>query len=617
MTLKKLFINQEIQCSFHEGLNIILGTKVPKKKLTDQKAVDTNGVGKTTIVDCIKFALGHSISHLVNLKFFQEKKYWVHLEISVQDKYFVLVRPLWSPLADDLALVYTGHLDEFKEDLVKNSLNLADISSLEDMNDGLLGLKKIKKYSMDEYNSTISQWQNIDYSKSNIKFSSILDYIARDEKNGYSDIISMPRRTEWIQYRTMQYLLGLPANIENAASKIKEEIQDKQSEFEVMTKELSERKITSVDSIVNRRITFQKQLKHTREQLNSVLVTPTLENVRKDYQASRALLLSLNKQIHQNDVYIQSYKTNLENLKDKENSLAALLNVEKFYEDLVGFFPDQVKNNFQSYHAFFSNVGADRKVYYEELIIVLEKQSKELRAKRKSLEDQLDILSSRFSSTSIVTDVAAMASKEEALKRDLLDLDKMETYLIKSESVAEEIESFKKKRDTLIKAGKEIEKESRSSREELIKAFKEWVDIIYKTDEGTLEFAYNQNLSSSIVGRTEIDCYIPAKNSHGRGYAMIVLFDLVWFLRSKAPGEFDPGFLIHDGPYVVISDEAKPKILDLIIDLLAGTSKQYILTANDGDLADLETYREYVCIELDGSSDKGKFMKERFSDRIS
>lgn len=617
MILKKLFITAEIQCPFHVGLNIILGTKVPKKKHNEQKTIDTNGVGKTTIIDCVRFALGHSVSHLVNLKFFQEKKYWVHLEISIENKSKVLLRPLWNPLSDDLVMIYDGSLEEFQDTLIKNSLKMSDALSLDDLEKGLVKLDKIKKYSIEEYNSILSQWQYIDYSQSNIKFSSILDYLIRDEKNGYSDIISMPRRTEWVQYRTMQYLLGLPANIENETAKVKDDIQNKQSEFDLMSKELTERRISSIDSIVNRRITCQKQLKQVREQLSSVVVTPSLENVRKEYQESRTNLLNLNKELHQNEMYLQSHKLNLNNLKDKENSLVALLNVEKFYKDLVGFFPDQVKDNFNQYNEFFSNVGSDRKVYYEELIGVLEKQSRELKAKRKSIQDQLDILSSRFSSTSIVTDVAAMASREESIKRDLLDLDKMETYLIKSESVAEEIEGLKKKRDGIIKKGKEIEKESRHSREELITSFKDWVDRIYKTDEGTLEFSYNQNPTSSIVGRTEVDCYIPAKNSHGRGYAMIVLFDLVWFLRSRTRSEFNPSFLVHDGPYVIISDEAKPKILDLILELLSDKTKQYILTANDGDLIDLEKYRQYVCIELDGSSDRGKFLKEPFSDRVS
>ena len=168
-----------------------------------------------------------------------------------------------------------------------------------------------------------------------------------------------------------------------------------------------------------------------------------------------------------------------------------------------------------------------------------------------------------------------------------------------------------------VKSGRDVEKSSRKEREKVITLFKDWVELVYGTDEGSLEFKFNSNLKSEALGRTEIDCYIPSKNSFGRGVAMIVLFDLVWFLRARGSDEFNPRFLIHDGPYVVISDEAKPKILELILNLLAGTGKQYILTANEGDLPNLEQFRKYICKELDGSTDDGKFLRERYSDRMA
>lgn len=618
MILRRLHLTAEINCEFHDGMNIILGTKVPKNEQVEATDdADTNGVGKTTIVNCIRYALGAGVSEFSNLDYFKEKKFWVRLEALLEGTSVVFCRPLWKPLGDDVCLIFYGTLDAFHATLNQATIDLNGIVSADEARDVLGKIASIRVLTSEEFKTELSRLEHIDYSKAKITFQSLLEYLVRDEKTGYTDIISMPSRTQWVQYRAVQYLFGLPFTLEQEIGNFTDYISKKRAEFEMMNSELVRRKITSSDTIVNRRIVYTKHLKTVREQLSKVMVSPNLASVRDEYNKTRTELLETNRSINNLEHKSRSYKETLGALNEKGQALEALLNIESFYNDLVEIFPGQVKTNLEQYKSFFESVSIDRTSYYEDLISSLDKDLRLLRTKRKATSERLDILGNRFESTSIVRDVASLASEEEGIKRDLQDLELMETYLNRSESLSDEIEEEKKKRDALVKTGRDLEKNSRKQREKIITIFKDWVELVYGTDEGSLEFKFNSNPKSETLGRTEIDCYIPSRNSFGRGIAMIVLFDLVWFLRERIDGEFDPGFLVHDGPYVVISDEAKPKILDLILSLLADTKKQYILTANDGDLPELEKYRKYVCKELDGSSDDGKFLRERYNDRMA
>jgi uncharacterized protein YydD (DUF2326 family) len=616
MIIQQLFLSEEIFCNFREGVNIILGVKQPHADEPSEGA-DTNGVGKTTIVNCVRYALGCGVSQFSNLDYFKEKKYWVRLQVRINANAYTLVRPLWKPLGDSVCMIFTGTLDSFNKTAAKTSIALSQIENDEDVTTAMGAMPLLRIMSLEDFKSELSRMENVDYSKANLSFQNLLEYIARDEKTGYGDIISMPSRTQWVQYRAIQYLFGLPFMLELEVADVKKAAAKKRAEYEMMNHELDIRKITSSDTIVNRRLVYSKHLAAVREQLSQVVVSKNLEHVRKEYAEVRSELSRLNALINNTEHKARSYKDTLAGLKEKGEALASLMNIETFYEDLVDFFPGKVKNNLEQYKEFFTQVSADRTAYYEDLLLVLEKELKGLRIKRKSISDSLDLLSNRFNSTSIVSDVSSLASQEEGIHRDLKELELMEAYLNQSEILRDEIEGLVQKRDDLVKAGRDQEKLGRKDRESIITLFKEWVELVYGTDEGFLEFHLNSNTKSEVVGRTEIECYIPSKSSFGRGVAMIVLFDLVWFLRRHSTDEFDPQFLIHDGPYVVISDEAKPKILDLIISLLAGTNKQYILTANEGDLPNLEKYRPYVCKELDGSAATGKFLKEQFNDRMA
>lgn len=615
MKFKRLYINDKIFCNFHDGLNIILGINLPPKDQTENKSADTNGVGKSMIVNCLRYVLGTNASGIFDLPYFAEKKYWAHLEIVKNNTSHVLIRPLFSTLKK-YSFIYDGTLESWQQILADNSIELSNLENEKDIAETLGGLTSLRSFTDDEYINELCKIENLDYGKTRVKLPSILDFLIRQEKRGYDDIIEMHERTNWVQYRTVQYLFGLPSNLEQESSSLKEEISTTQAELNLKKKELSLRHINSVDTITNRRITFSKELEKIRNELKSIKVIPTLEDVRKTYQEKRAQLFKLNETLNLKENYLVNYKTALNTEESKEKSLKSLINVDQFYADLVGFFPKELKENIDSFKSFFSSVGDDRQDYYKDLISKTEQELKLFKTQKKSLSEELNTLSSRFSNTSIIGDISAIASREEKVFSEIKDLDLMEKYLVEVENLEEKLEKQNAKRTELINTGKADEKKNRSERLSLIKAFRDYVESVYGTSDGSLEFKFNSNMNSSTAGRTDISCWLPAHGSMGRGAAMIVLFDFVWFFRKRGNEEFDPNFLVHDGPFVVIGDVVKPKILDLVVELLSETDKQYLITANEHDIPNLATYRKYVCKELDGSQDSSKFFGEQFYDRM-
>ena len=54
---------------------------------------------------------------------------------------------------------------------------------------------------------------------------------------------------------------------------------------------------------------------------------------------------------------------NIDNLVDKVNEIKKLDDVEEFYEELVGFFPTEVKENYQEVKEFYDFMVESRKYF--------------------------------------------------------------------------------------------------------------------------------------------------------------------------------------------------------------------------------------------------------------
>ena len=652
MKLNKLFITDEIGCVFHDGLNIILGVnrrsddimeedhtgdgeRVSEKPKIDSETTeerestkgansstdsfsddiaqvsDTNGVGKTLLVSVIKHVLGGDTETALSSSYFTENKYWGMLEVAQKENLFVFSRPLWRPLSDDLYFVFNGPLDECQAHLAKAKIKLEEVINPRELEDQLEAIKSpITLMSKKKFKKYIAKLENIDYSKSNITFSALLDFIIRDEKVGFNDPIARIRRAQWLQYRSAQYLFGLPATTEETCSKLLEEIAELRISLKAMRERLDSRGITGDDKIENLKLSAMAKLKKTREEIEEVKVIPSLEQARQEYQDTKDKYSSLLSDLNKKDHYLRGYMKNREDLRAKSKATTELLKVSEFYEDLIQFFPEQLEKNLSEFQTFFDDLFDDRERYYSELITEIRTDIKFLEAEKKHLEPRLASLAKQFKNTSIIRDISALVATEEKIQYEINELEECRKILLKCEAQEEKIAELESFRQNALKEGKKQEKKFQERRRSLINLFHELVSEIYGVDDGELAFEYNGNSSSSTAGRTEIICSIPSQSSHGRTYARINLFDFVWLLGEKDESDFRPSFLVHDGSYSKISREVKTKMLNAVLSRLA--ERQYFITINEGEFELSPDWEKYICCRLDGSKVEGKFFGQQF-----
>lgn len=613
MILKELFVTDEIRCEFKSGLNVILGkNRKAESDSNDGKVSDTNGLGKTLIVNSIRHVLGADTEGALGSEFFARTKLWVYLTFGNDTENLVCIRPLWRPLCENVFFTYEGTRNELFEILKAKNFKF---EIFQDQKNIEVQIDKsqipVSRHDRDSYQKLLSKKLSIDYSKTNISLSSLMDFIARDEKVGFSDPISRIRRAQWVQYRSIQYLFGLPAYIEAEAQKLEEEIAGIAEELNAKRKRLSAKGINNPDKIENLKVGLAATLERVRSEISEVKVSPSLESVRNEYLSVKSEYAKIDSEINTKEHYLRSHKRNLKNLEEKAIAVSELLKVEEFYNDLMAYFPKDLAANISKFNTFFASVGNDREKYYADLISDLQGDLRVLRAEKEKVEPRLENLATQFRNTSVLRDIATLTSQEEKVLSEQRELEALKDVLVECDNLSGRLEELEELRKKKITEGVAEEIRGREKRIRLIGLFHEIVKEIYGTEAGALEFEYIRDLKSSAAGRTEIICTIPSQDSHGRTYAKINIFDFLWFLRPREAGEFDPCFLIHDGSYSKISQEVKLKMLASVARRLNG--KQYIITANEGEI-DLgsEVLKDAICCELDGSKTEGKFFREQF-----
>jgi len=627
MNLRELYITDEIGCRFHDGLNIILGVnhggpglKAEPVEANDamdgdtnpeNKVSDTNGVGKTLLVSAIKHVLGGDTETAFASSYFAARKLWGTLTVDIAGNPLTISRPLWRPLAGDLYLILDAPGGAFREALSKAKACLEEVTSQRDLADLLQAAKSpLKVLSKKEYQKHIAKLENINYSVSNITLSALLDFIIRDEKVGFTDPISRIRRAQWIQYRSAQYLFGLPATTEETCAKLQEEITGLRVDLKAMRGKLDARGVTGEDKLENLRLSANSRLQKTQQNIEEVKVIPSLEDARKAYQETRKEFTAVVSALSKKERYQSAYNKNREDLREKAKAMTELLKVSQFYDDLIQFFPKRLEKNIADFKSFFNRLADDRERYYADLIIEIKADIKYLQSERDRLEPALTSLAQQFKNSSLLKDISILAASEEKIQNELRALDECRKLLIDCENLEDKLKELEQLRNDALAEGKKQERKFKDRRKGLISLFHKLVAEIYGANDGELAFEYNSNDLSSTAGRTEIVCGIPSQSSHGRTYAKINIFDFVWFLGEKGADDFRPGFLIHDGSYSKISRNVKVKMLRALSSRL--TDQQYILTINEGELDVTPDWDRFVCCRLDGSSVKGKFFHEQF-----
>lgn len=550
ITLKKLVIYSYQTNSllkvyrFNEnGVNIILGERKEEGK-------ETNGVGKTTMVESIDYLLGGSFPEDFKGKvLLQEKDILLVLEIAQNNKIIFLGRLLNKPEA--------GYILYSK----KISFDLRDWI---DKNDS-----DFKNYINDEI---------IELAPDEPSFASLREYIMRDEKKGFIDI-GLPNRNAVNESMFLAFLFNLPYNFEKEIQAIKSQQKDLNNRLKL---------INSIRSEVSELRIKERRLSREINELDGAVQKLKLsEKFSKDaetYQVYKSEYNDIRNSIFELEHIKKQYERNIIDLEKKLDEIKMLNDIAPFYKQLIDYFPDKIEKNQEEISSFYNFMVESRGKYFSNKIIDIDKKLLEKKKLAKEYEETIKRRTKVFRNTDILSDIANINEERNKKYEELAQARLKINMYDEKVAITAEINRIKQDILRLIEIKHEIFNTYRDKIAALKDLFNNFVFESYE-ETGVLDFELNNQTGiNDSTGRIKITCKIDDEKSHGRLYMKINMFDLTWFV-SGLSNNSNITFLIHDGSYSKPDKYAKAKLLENVDAILKSKEVgQYFVTLNIDEL---------------------------------
>lgn len=528
------------------GINLILGVK-------SQENDESNGVGKSDMVDSIRYVLGKKLPVQFNNATLKEK-----------DIFFVLRVKLCSN-----EQIYLGRriINSDKGYILKQNILSIDINEWECIPDN-------------EYKEYV---QNKIYEKSSSdllpSFGSVMEYLIRDEKQGFNEI-SLPNRKAQDTYRILDFLCELPYNLEKEIKPLKEEQKEYNKQLAIiksMDGEILELKIKEQR--------LDKEITKLSKIINNVDISKKFDVDEVKYKNNKQELNEIQREIFELEYISKQYKQNIIDLEEKVDKAKLVNGLEDFYNQAIGYFPKELIKNYEEMNVFYNFMLENRGAYFKEKIKDVESELMHLYKKKDDLKKVILQTSKILKNTELVDDINNLSEELTDKNKELAEIRmRIDTYDKKAE-INKKINELKSK---ILLQNKENEEKFElyaQQKERLESIFSTLIDTAYSKEEGFLKFEYeNKTTLQATTGRIKINCRIMDEKSHGRLYMKINLFDLTWFL-SRVINNSDIQILVHDGSYCKPDAKVKEKVLAYVSKELNKYKRgQYFITANIDEL---------------------------------
>ncbi|NTU20329.1 DUF2326 domain-containing protein [Brevibacillus sp. HB1.2] len=582
MILKKLYIyslkQEKIlkQYDFNEyGVNIILGEKRSKED-------ETNGVGKTTMVDCIEMLLGKTMN-----------KIYEQNETLIVENVMLILQIEASKNTAYFARLFNMPKKGFS---LTNSILSFDLADW-------------KTHTLTEYKQIIHDLVFKD-EYCDFSFSALREYIIRDEKKGFNDITLIGRNAT-NNYAYLAYLFGLPHNSESEINNIKKEIDEYKQQIKLI-----ENIGVQINNLKIKEEELKSEINSIKASINTFDMSGQYNKQTIKYSDIKTKLNNIQKQIFEAEHICKQYKKNIENLTIKTKDIKELKDVKPFYQQLLGYFPDNISKNYKEVEEFYEFMVENRGKYFNDKIEKLQLQIIDLTHEKATLENELKYASELIVNNDFVEDITSTMRELESKQLELAEVKVRISEYNRKNSINEKINMLEaeKLRVTAIRNDEFASFEEQ--RDYLNIVFNQLTAETYN-QAGVLNFEYENSARSNMpTGRIKINCSIPDENSHGRLYMKINMFDLTWFLY-RVEQRRAINFLIHDGSYSKPDVVVKPKLLEYVNFLLSDFKfGQYFVTINIDELLDEDikklTDSNLIVAKLDRSKDENRFLGIRF-----
>ena len=582
MIIKRLIIysisEEEIKKEYifnKVGLNIILGNK--------SGIDDSNGVGKSSMVDSIRYLLGSKIPNdLKKRKKIEDANFMLVLEVEKDNQNIFLGRVVNDP---DKGYIYISKEISFNLDNWGDSLKDKEYKNI--IEELILG-----SVNQEEHPS----------------FASIREYVIRDEKDGFNDIL-LPNRNATKSHAILNYLLELDFKGESDIKAIKQQqdtLDQKLKAIELLSTDIAELKVRS------------KKIKLEIENLidisNGLDVNQNIDISKVEYQSLKKQYNEINNKIIKLENMKAQYHENIDRLKDKVNQIKELNDIEQFYTQILNYFPTQISKNYEEIESYYKFMVNSRGKYFGDKVEEITQMISTLELRKIKLAEKIKKQVNTLKSTTIVDDINSILDKINEKNQELADINvKLEQYAEK-DKISQQINIVKQEIIKQTNLKQEIFNSYNSIIKEAERQFNELVNITYPNEGGVLEFEFNSGTNKrDATARVHISCKIEDENSHGRTNMKVNLFDLTWLIQ-RIKHKKSLQFLIHDGSYVKPDNKkGKVELLKYIDGILKlNSSGQYFVTLNleEIDSEDIQYFTESknIIAFLSKDKDENRFM---------
>lgn len=532
------------------GINIILGEKKDENN-------EANGVGKTTMVECLSFLLGEKINtYYRNNKILLNKEILIILEVDVNGSTCFLARHFISP--------DKGYI------LYDNNINF--------------DLKNWKEYKDIEYKNKIHK-KILGNDINDITFASLREFIIRDEQNGFiKNSIGIANRNAVNQHKILAFLCNLPYNAESEIKNITKKISELKEKQRLLTASIGK----SVSELKSEKAKYEKQIRKIEKDIESININKQYNFKSSEYIKNKEELNKIQNKIFKLQHIKKQYQQNIENLKQKVEDIKLLKDIAPFYKQLIGWFPKEIVHNYDQIKQFYDFMIENRGNYFKEKILSIDAELTRLDQKKLYIQKKLEENYKILKNSSLLEDINSIIYDRENLNTKIAELNLQLDNYERLKELTNDINSLNSDRLLLVQKKTDEFNSHKEHIRNLEKIFQSLSELAYDTTGGfDVEFDNVVNdKKNSTTGRIKIECTLPDDRSHGINYMKINMFDLTWFLASLENKEgHNITFLIHDGSYSKPDPSVKAKILKHVDERLKKIGKgQYFVTINKHEL---------------------------------
>jgi len=543
------------------GLNIILGQKGFEND-------ETNGVGKTALVECIKYCLGASLPLCFKnkLELFKHNIF-VILEVIFNKKTLRIGRFLYDDsfayITDNQKIVYTLSLSEM--------------------------------YNKDDFKFFIEKlvydFLNEDETIAPPSFASVREYLMREEKSGFQDI-GLMRRTAVNVNQLLSFLSLIPYYFESNLNTVKNVIKDLKNELSII-KEIGK----EIKEIQKKHEGTINEIAELKKNLETADVSSKISYDEKKYYILKENLSITQQKIHQLEYAKKQHEKNIKSLEENLKKVQDIIDLKDFYSQILDYFPERLIKNYDEMNNFYNFMIENRGAYFNKQIESLSARLQHLTNERLGYLKELSACTKFVKNSDLVVDLREISNQINDKYKEIAEYEfKIEKYKAKK-SKEEEIKKQEKILEELTEKYEAVFRKYKKNIDNIIEHFYKLNEVAYG-EKGTLNYNFENSVQGrATTGRIKITCNIPDEEAHGRFLMKINMFDIA-LLLNRLDQNSGLLFLFHDGSYSKPAPSIKGNMLVYIDNYLKEASKgQYFITINTEELKE----KDLLILEKQGA----------------